>query len=107
MKIYQIIEIHLNFLMFNGNYKYINQVLTSHRVTLNLATVGTPFFLVYRRDQNLPLHQLLEPMQHFLGDPDTGKLNLENHCLTLTIAKKTLDNNQFRNAQETTFFQAR
>ena len=39
--------------------KYINQVLSSYRVTLNLAT----FFLVYRRDPNLPLHQLLEPMQ--------------------------------------------
>ena len=49
--------------------KYINQVLTSYRVTLNLATVETPFFLVYGRDLNLPLHQLLEPMQHFLGGP--------------------------------------
>ena len=36
--------------------KYINQVLASYRVTPNLATV-------YRRDPNLPLHQLLEPMQ--------------------------------------------
>ena len=51
--------------------KYINQVLASYRVTPNLATVETLFFLVYRRDPNLPLHQLLEPMQHFLGDPDS------------------------------------
>ena len=45
--------------------KYINQVLTSYRITPNLATAESPFFLVYSRDPNLPLHQLLEPMQHF------------------------------------------
>ena len=33
-------------------------------------------------------------MQHFLGDPDSGKLNLETHRLTLAIAKKTLDKKQ-------------
>ena len=48
--------------------KYINQVLASYRVTPNLATAGTPFFLVYERDPGLSLHQLLEPMQQFLGD---------------------------------------
>ena len=82
--------------------KYINQVLTSYRVTPNFATVETPFFLVYRRDPNIPLHQLLEPKQHFLGDLESEKLNLEHHCLVLAIAKKTLDENHFKNAQETT-----
>ena len=43
-------------------HKYINQVLMSYRVTPNLATAETPFFLVYGRDPNLPLYQLLEPM---------------------------------------------
>ena len=52
-------------------------------------------FLVYGRDPNLPLHQLLEPMQCFLGDPDSDRLNLETHRLTLAIAKKTLDENRF------------
>ena len=42
--------------------KYLNQIHASYRVTPNLATAETPFFLVYRRDPNLPLHQLLEPM---------------------------------------------
>ena len=46
--------------------KYLNQVLASYRITPNLATAESPFFLVYGRDPNLPLHQLLEPMQHFL-----------------------------------------
>ena len=55
----------------------------------------SPFFLVYSRDPNLPLHQLLEPMQHFLGDPDSSMLNLETHRLALAIAKKTLDENRF------------
>ena len=73
--------------------KYLNQVLTSYRIAPNLATAESPFFLVYGRDPNLPLHQLLEPMQHFLGDPDSGKLNLETHRLALAIAKKTLDEN--------------
>ena len=41
---------------------YLNQVLASYRVTPNLATAEMPFFLVYGRDPNLPLHQLLEPM---------------------------------------------
>ena len=81
--------------------KYLNQVLASYRVTPNLATVETTFFLVYGRDPNLPLHQLLEPMQHFLGDPDSGMLNLETHRLALAIAKKILDENRFKTAQRT------
>ena len=61
-----------------------------------------PFFLVYRRDPNLPLHQLLELMKCFLGDPESGKHNLEHHCLTLPIAEKTLDENHFWNSQKAT-----
>ena len=81
--------------------KYLNQVLASYRVTPNLTTAETPFFLVYGRDPNLPLHQLLEPMQQFLGNPESGWLNLEAHQLALAIAKKTLDKNSFGNAQKT------
>ena len=40
--------------------KYLNQVLTSYRVTPNLATAEMPFFLVYGQHPNLPLHQLLQ-----------------------------------------------
>ena len=71
------------------------------RVTLNLATAETTFFLVYGRDPNLSLHQLLEPMQHFLGNPDSRLLNLETHRLALAIAKNTLDENRFKTAQKT------
>ena len=81
--------------------KYLNQDLASYRVTPNVATAETPFFLVYGRDPNLPLHQLLEPMQHFLGDPDSGMLNIEVHRLALAIAKKTLDENRFKTVQKT------
>ena len=59
--------------------KYINQVLASYQVTPDLATAETPFFLVYGRDPDLPLYQLLEPMQCFLGDPESGRLNVESH----------------------------
>ena len=38
--------------------KYLNQVLASYRITPNLATAESPFFLVYGRNPNLPLHQL-------------------------------------------------
>ena len=31
---------------------------------------------------------MLEPMQQFLSDPDSGHLNLEMHHLALAIAKK-------------------
>ena len=81
--------------------KYLNKVLASYRITPNLATAETPFSLVYGRDPNLPLHQLLESMQCVLGDPDSGMLNLETHRLALAIAKKTLDENRFKTAQKT------
>ena len=81
--------------------KYLNQVLASYRITHNLVTAESLFFLVYGRDPNLPLHQLLEPMQHFLGHPDSGKLNLETHRLALDIAKKTLDKNRFTVTEKT------
>ena len=80
--------------------KYLNQVPTSYRVTPNLATAETPFFLVYGRDPNLLLHQLLEPMQHFLGDFDSGMLSLEAHRLALAITEKTLDENRFKNSSK-------
>ena len=83
-----------------GN-KYLNQVLASYWITSNLATAESPFFLVYGRDPNLPLHQLLESMQLYLGDPDSGRLNLETHRLALAIAKKTLDENRFTATQKT------
>ena len=79
----------------------MNQVLASYRITPNLAPAETPFFLVYGRDSNLPLHQLLEPMQCFLEDPDSGMLNLETHRLALAIAKETLDEKRFKTAQKT------
>ena len=81
--------------------KYIKQVLMSYRVTPNLATAETPFFLVYGRDPNLPLHQILEPVQRFLGDPESSLLNLKAYHLSLAIARKTLDENCFRTAQKT------
>ena len=55
----------------NDPVKYINQVLASDCVKPYLATTETPLFLVYGRDPNLPLYQLLEPMQQFLGYPET------------------------------------
>ena len=76
--------------------KYLNQVLASYRITPNLATAESPFFLVYGRHPNLPLHQLLEPMQYFLGDPDSGMFRL-----ALAITKKTLDENRFTATQKT------
>ena len=81
--------------------KYLNQVLASYRITPNLVMAETLIFLVYGRDPNLPLHQLLEPMQCFLGDPDSGMLNLETHRLALAITKKTLDENRFTATQKT------
>ena len=40
-------------------------------------------------------------MQHFVGDPDSGKLHLETHRLVLAIARKTLDENRFTAIQKT------
>ena len=49
-------------------------------------------------------------MQRFLGDPESGLLNLEAHHLALAIAKKIPDENHFQNAhkqQRSTFIQDR
>ena len=81
--------------------KYLNLALTSYCVTPHLATAETLFCLFYGRDPSLPLHQLLEPMQWFLGDPKSGCLDLESHHLALAIAKETLDENRFKHAQKT------
>ena len=40
-------------------------------------------------------------MQHFLGDPDSGRQHLETHRQALAIAKKTLDQNRFTATQKT------
>ena len=76
--------------------KCLNQVLARYRITPNLAMAGPPFFLIYGRDSNLPLHLLLGPMH-----PDSGMLNLETHRLALAIAKKALDENWFTATQKT------
>ena len=62
---------------------YVKQVLGTYRRVPNLTTGESPFFLVYRRDGNQPLHQLLQPLTRFLGDPDLGYYaltNIDYHC---------------------------
>ena len=71
---------------------YVEQVLGTYRGVPNLTTGKSSFVLVYRRDGNQPLHQLLQPLTRFLGDPDSGLLCLDQHRLSLSIAKKYLDN---------------
>ena len=58
---------------------YVEQVLGTYRGVPNLMTGESPFFLVYGRDGNQPLHQLLQPLTRFLGDPDSGLLCLDQH----------------------------
>ena len=78
--------------------------LSSHKLQSDTKPCHSwnTIFLVYGRDPNLPLHQILELMQQFLGYLESGLLNLEAHCLALAITKKTLDENCFRTAQKTT-----
>ena len=80
---------------------YVEQVLGTYRGVPNLTTGESPFFLVYRRDGNQPLHQLLQPLTRFLGDPDLGLLCLNQHRLSLSIAKKYLDDHRFLTAAKT------
>ena len=80
---------------------YINQVLASYRITPNLATAESPFFWSMAGTPICHFTNYLELMQHFLGDPDSGKLHLETHRLALVIAKKTLDENTFSATQKT------
>ena len=40
-------------------------------------------------------------MQQFLGNPESGLLNLEAHYLALVITKKTLDKTHFKTSQIT------
>ena len=82
--------------------RYIQIVLGSYRCAPNLVTGETPFFLVYGRDPNQPIHQLLQPMTRFMGDPESGKLCLEKHRLALALAKKYLDDHRFLTSEKTT-----
>ena len=79
---------------------YIKQVLGTYRGVPNLTTGESPFFLVYGRDGNEPLHQLLQPLTRFLGNPDSGLLCLDQHQLSLSIAKKYLDDHRFLTAEK-------
>ena len=45
---------------------YVEQVLGTYRGVPNLTTGESPFFLVYGRDGNQPVHQLLQPLTRFL-----------------------------------------
>ena len=81
---------------------YVEQVLGTYRGVLNLTTGESPFFLVYGRDGNQSLHQLLQPLTRFLGDPDSGLLCLDQHQLSLSIAKKYLDDHRFLTAEKMT-----
>ena len=74
---------------------YVEQVLGTYRGVPNLMTGEYPFFLVYGRDGNQPVHQLLQPVTRFIGDPDSGLLCLDQHKLSLSIAKKYLDDHRF------------
>ena len=67
---------------------YVEPVPGTYRGVLNLTRGESPFFLVYGRDGNQPLHQLLQPLTRFLGDPDLGLLCLDQHRLSLSIAKE-------------------
>ena len=80
---------------------YIKQVLGTYRGVPNLTT-ESPFFLVYGRDGNQPLHQLLQPLTRFLGDPESALLCLNQHRLSLSIAKKYLDDHRFLTAEKMT-----
>ena len=76
-------------------HKYLKPTLKK------LCEKDPAFFLVYGRDPNLPLHQIPEPMQWFLGDLESGLLNLEAHHLALAITKETLHENHFITTQKT------
>ena len=81
---------------------YVEQVLGTYRGVPNLTTGESPFFLVYGRDGNQPVHQLLQPLTRFLGNLDSGLLCLNQHRLSLSIAKKYLDDHRFLTAEKTT-----
>ena len=81
---------------------YIKQVLGTYRGVPNLTTGESPFFLVYGRDGNQPLHQLFQPLTRFLGNPDSELLCLDQHRLSLSIAKKYLDDHRFLTAEKMT-----
>ena len=80
---------------------YVKQVLRTYRGVPNPTKGESPFFLVYGRDGNQPLHQVLQPLTRFLGNPDLGLLCLNRHQLSLSIAKKYLDNHRFLTAEKT------
>ena len=83
--------------------KYINH--SSHKLQNNTQPCHswkTIFPHLWQRPKTCHYTNLLSPLQRFLGDTESGLLNLEAHHLALAIAKKTLDENHFRTAEKTT-----
>ena len=74
----------------NQHWRSFVGVIASYRITLNLAMAESPFFLVYGRDPNLPWHQLLEPMQCFLGYPDSCYAEPGNTWISISNCKEDI-----------------
>ena len=59
--------------------KYLNQVLTSYRITPNLAPADSPFFSgIWAETPTYHYINFWNPIQHFLGDPDSGQIKPGN-----------------------------
>ena len=78
--------------------KYLNQVLSSYRITQNLATVETSFFLGYGRDPNLPLHpSTIRTHATFPRRPRLWNAELGNTQISISNSKE----NRFKTDQKT------
>ena len=66
----------------------------------NYGRITILFGLQKRLKSTTP--QLLQPLTRFLGDPDSGLLCFDQHRLSLSIAKKYLDDHRFLTAEKTT-----
>ena len=101
---HQISQTHPEETMWKGPIK-MGQLYKSHSRQPQIDTKpchsrNTILLSLWERDPNLPLHQLLQPMQRFLWDAESELLNLEEHHLALAIAKEMLDKSNFQTAQK-------
>lgn len=79
---------------------YLNQALAAIRFNVNSSTKRSPFYLMYNRDVNLPLDNILKPRRRYHGD-EMHEVALEHqHKNFLEVYKnmKTAKRNQTERA---------
>ena len=68
----------------------LDQILMAYRCCPHTSTGESPVFLVYNRDNVLPIHKLIKPVRPYRREISIAQ-NVEQTQVTLTTAAKSLE----------------